>query len=106
MSTRNREHEEWKLIQTAVARLRASVMAMVSGLVGGTGLFVATAWLLIRGGDPVGPHLALLSNYFPGYTVTWAGSLIGFAYGAAVGAFIGWSVAWLYNWIAARRNRS
>lgn len=96
--------QEWELIQGAIARLRASVMALVFGLVGGTGLFLATAWLLIRGGDPVGPHLALLGNYFPGYSVTWAGSLIGFAWGALVGAIVGGTLAWLYNWIAIRRS--
>jgi hypothetical protein len=45
----------------------------------------------------VGPHLGLLGNYFPGYTVTWFGALIGFFYAAAVGALIGWLVAWIYN---------
>lgn len=96
--------QEWELIRTHIARLRASVMAVVFGLVGGMGLFVATVWLLIRGGEPVGPHLALLGNYFPGYTVTWAGSLVGFAYGTLVGALAGGALAWLYNWIANRRN--
>jgi len=78
-------------------------MAVTFGLVGGTGLFVLTAWLLVRGGDPVGPHLALLNNYFPGYSVSWPGAFIGLAYGALVGALVGWSTAWLYNWIAASR---
>lgn len=104
MRTGEIPEQEWDLIQTAIARLRASVMALVFGLVGGTGLFLATVWLLIQGGDPVGPHLALLGNYFPGYVVTWTGSLIGFAYGALVGAIVGGSLALLYNWIANHRS--
>lgn len=105
MSTRAVQAErERKALESAMSRLRASVMAVVFGLVGGGGLFLATAWLLLRGGDPVGPHLALLGNYFPGFEVTWGGSLVGFAYGALVGAAGGWSLAWLYNWIAARRG--
>lgn len=93
---------ETRALRVAVARLRASVMAVTFGLLGGTGLFLATAWLLIRGGDPVGPHLALLRNYFPGYSVTWPGALVGFAWGALVGAVTGFSLAWLYNRIADR----
>lgn len=95
---------EWELLQAAVARLRASVMALVFALTGGTGLFVATVWLLIRGGDTVGPHLGLLGQYFPGYRVSWAGSVLGFIYGALTGGVLGWSIAMLYNRIAARRR--
>jgi hypothetical protein len=106
MTVQSRQNDEWELIQKAIARLRASVMAVVFGLVGGTGLFVATIWLLIRGGPSVGIHLELLANYFPGYSVTWTGSLIGFGYGVVFGAIIGWSLAWLYNRIADWRNPS
>lgn len=90
-------------LQRAIARLRSSVMAVTFGLAGGVGMFVATAWLLMRGGDPVGPHLALLNNYFPGYSVTWVGVPIGFFYGALVGAAAGWLLARVYNEIADRR---
>ena len=78
-------------------------MAVTFGLAGGTGLFIATVWLLIRGGDPVGPHLTLLNNFFPGYSVTWLGAPVGFVYGALVGAAAGWSLAWVYNRLADRR---
>jgi len=104
MSVPSRQQAEWKLLETAIARLRASIMAVVFGFFGGTALFAATALLLIRDVKPVGPHLALLSNYFPGYTMTWTGSLIGFLYGAGLGAAIGWSVAWLYNRIVNLRH--
>lgn len=104
MTTTSATPQEWVLLERAIARLRASVMALVFGLVGGTGLFVATAWLLLRGGDPVGPHLALLGQFFPGYTVTWIGSLFGFGYGAVTGAGLGLSIAWLYNRLANRRR--
>lgn len=77
-------------------------MAIVFGMVGGVGLLLATVWLLIKGGDPVGPTLGLLGNYFPGYAVTWPGALIGFVYGALMGAIAGWSTAWIYNRVASR----
>ena len=93
---------EKKLVQAAVVRLRARVMALVFGMVGGAGLSAATLWLVIRDGPNVGQHLRLLANYFPGYEVTWTGGLIGFCYGALTGAVIGWTLASLYNCIAQR----
>lgn len=94
---------EARLIRAAVARLRVGIMAIVFGMVGGVGLLLATVWLLIKGGEPVGPTLGLLGNYFPGYAVTWPGALIGFVYGALVGGIAGWSTAWIYNRVASRR---
>ena len=96
---------EWSLIQTSVAYLRASIMAVVFGMLGGIGLFVATVWLLIRGGADVGVTLSLLNNYYPGYSVTWIGAFVGLFYGALTGAILGYSVALSYNLIAMRRDR-
>lgn len=104
MTARTLEEQEAQLIARAVARLRASIMAVVFGMVGGTGLFLATVWLLLRGGPNVGQHLNLLSNYFPGYAVTWPGSLVGLIYGALFGALLGWSLAWIYNRVVDLRH--
>jgi hypothetical protein len=105
---REQLEQDWRTIDRAIARLRASVMAVVFGLLGGTGLFVATLWLVIRGPAPeateVGPTLGLLNNYFPGYAVTWVGSLVGFFYGALTGAVVGWAVALIYNLVAGKRH--
>lgn len=106
MSVSDVAPEERALIEAAVVRMRARIMALVFGMLGGTGIFVATAWLLIRGGSRVGLHLGLLSNYFPGYSVTWPGAFIGFFYGALAGAVLGYVFAWLYNRIAERRGAS
>ena len=104
MVRENRSTEEWKVLNAAMARIRAGVMAVVFGMVGGVGLFVATIWLVVRGGSNVGKHLGLLSNYFPGYTVTIGGAFLGLVYGALVGAIVGWLVAWIYNRVAGSRN--
>jgi len=100
--SRDADTREADILAAHVARLRASVMAATFALLGGVGMFVATAWLLIRGGDPVGPHLSLLANYFPGYSVTWGGACIGLAWGALVGGLAGWSLATIYNRLADR----
>lgn len=100
------EEAQLALLRSAVARLRTSVMAVVFGLSGGSLLALATAWLLVQGGEEVGPHLGLLANYFPGYTVTWPGVAVGFVYGLATGGILGWVIASLYNRIADMRNRA
>jgi len=97
--------EEWALVERAVAQLRAGVLATTFGLGGGVGLALATLWLVVRGGDPVGPHLGLLANYFPGYSVTASGAAIGFVYGALTGAVAGGALGWIYNRLAAWRAR-
>jgi hypothetical protein len=100
------EPAEREMIRTAVARLRAGITAVVCGMVCGLGLFVATVWLLIRGGPFVGKTLGLLGNYFPGYSVTWSGALIGLVWGTAFGAVVGWCTASIYNSITNLRERT
>ena len=100
MTRREASARDVELIAAGVARLRAGIMALVFAFCGGTGLFLATVWLLVRGGRNVGAHLGLLSFYFPGYRVSWTGSLVGLFYGAVVGAAVGYSLAWIYNWLA------
>lgn len=95
---------EREAIRASVASLRASVMAVVFGMLGGVGLFIATIWLLVRGGPEVGRTLSLLNNYFPGYSVTWGGAFLGFFYGALTGAILGYSVAFLYNLFLRQRK--
>ena len=67
------------------------------GLIFGCLVFLATAALLLAGGENVGQNLALLGNYFPGYTVTWFGALAGFLWGAAAGYIIGFITAMSIN---------
>jgi hypothetical protein len=98
------QEAEWAMINHAVARLRATVMAIVFGLTCGTGMFVATAWLLFRGGPNVGATLGLLRNYWPGFSVTWPGAFIGFFYAAVVGGIVGWLIAFIYNKLVSFRH--
>jgi hypothetical protein len=102
------EEDKKRLEDIALARmirLNARVQGMVTGLVVGLAIFVATNWLILKGGAVVGPNLALLSQFFIGYRVTFAGSLIGFAYGFTGGFVAGFMVASLYNWLVAAKER-
>ena len=100
LTSRDREQV---LVARAIARLRAGIVAIVTGMIGGVAMSAATLWLVIKGGPNVGQHLGLLQSYYPGYEVTWTGALVGFVYGALTGAVLGWCVAWLYNVLASRR---
>jgi hypothetical protein len=91
-------------VRHAVARIHSGVISLVFALIGGLGLFLMTVWLLIRGGPAVGLHLNLLGNYFPGYSVSWAGSILGLIYGAIVGALIGWAIGMIYNLVVRLRH--
>jgi hypothetical protein len=62
--------------------------------------------LLLLGGEPVGPNLALLSIYFPGFEITWRGALLGLLEAAAGGLAFGYALASLINVVVAREERA
>lgn len=93
------ESETEREVRMRLLRMNAVAQGIVMGLLAGLGLFVATNWLVIKGGAQVGPHLALLGQFFPGYTVTFLGSLIGLAYGFVLGFVVGYLFARVYNGI-------
>ena len=45
--------------------------------------------------------LSLLNQYFPGYSVSWTGALIGLAWGFVLGFCAGWFVAFTRNVVLA-----
>jgi hypothetical protein len=77
------------VITLTFARIDPRALGIACGIVAAAILFIATVVLLIRGGDPVGPKLSLLRQYFPGYSVSWPGALIGMIYGFAAGFISG-----------------
>ncbi len=92
------------VVLTRLLRLNATIQGVAIGLMAGLAMFIATNWLVLKGGPVVGPHLGLLAQFFPGYRVTFLGSLIGFAYGFICGFIGGYFLATVYNLIAARRQ--
>jgi len=116
VNTEAEYHEEIteKVLEPHIAeffpRLDRVALAGAVGTTTGLSLFLATMALVIKGGAVVGPTLGLLGQYFPGYTVTPAGALVGLLYGALVGGVIGWSFAFLRNatllfYVALARRR-
>jgi protoporphyrinogen oxidase len=83
------EAEVERLVREAFARYHPVALGTAVGAVAGAGLFVATAVLLLRSGDPGGPTLSLLANFLLGYQVSWPGAFLGAAEAAAGGYLFG-----------------
>jgi len=91
---------EERIIEQVVIRLSAAMTGTVLGLLCGGVLFLATNWLVLKGGPDPGHHLSLLSHYFPGYSVTFVGSIVGLIYAFIVGFGAGYLFGSVYNKLA------
>jgi len=88
-----------------IVRLDEVAQAISAGILLGLVIFVATNWLVLKGGAVVGPNLALLAQFCPGYRVSFLGSLIGFVYGLVYGGIAGFAVSFVYNRFVEARRR-
>jgi hypothetical protein len=80
----------------AFPKLDRVALGLSIGTVAGLLLFLATLILVLKGGAVV-PNLALLAQYFPGYSLTVSGSLLGLSYGFLTGFAGGWGYAFFRN---------
>lgn len=90
-----------ELIIQSLAKLDVIAMGVSVGILFGLIVFLATNILLLKGGEEIGPNLALLGQFFIGYEVTFVGSLSGFFWGFATGYILGSLVALLRNFIVS-----
>lgn len=81
-------------------RLNARAWGIAVGLLFGLAIFLATIVLVMKGGKTVGPHLALLGQYLPGYRVTLLGAFVGFVYLFVIGYGVGRIIGAVYNALA------
>lgn len=86
-----------KLIVESLAKIDGLALGVSLGTLFGLGIFLATNILILKGGDVVGPNLALLSQYFVGFEVSFKGSVVGLVYGFIAGFTTGWLIAFLRN---------
>ena len=89
--------DELRQVSKKLLRMNEQGWGIAFGLLLGLTLFAATNFLVLKGGEVVGPHLALLSNFLPGYRVTFVGSVIGFVYAFVLGYGFGRTVSVIYN---------
>jgi len=86
---------------SAFSRMDKLAMASAVGSASGIFFFLITIWLVIKGGDFVGPNLSLLNQYFPNFTVTISGAFLAFGYAFIWGFLFGWLFAYLRNLLLA-----
>jgi hypothetical protein len=89
--------EEQRAVRKTIARIHEQGWGIAFGVILAVGLIIATNTLVAKGGPVVGPHLGLLGVYFPGYSVSFVGSLIGGVYAFVLGYGIGRTIAVIYN---------
>ena len=78
-------------------RLDPVALGLSFGITAGTLIFAATLFLIIMDGGKAGPHLALLSNFVPEFTVTFHGAVVGLLGLFILGFFVGSIFAYLRN---------
>lgn len=98
-------------ILLAFAPLHRVAMGVAVGTVLGALIFLLTVFLVIKGGYPIGPNLALLGQFFIGFTVSLPGAVIGLLWGFGTGFVLGWGFAVLRNfvvwtWLTLIRSRA
>lgn len=89
------------VLQAALTRvffkLDRVALGLSLGMAAGVLMCLATLAVVLKGGEVVGPNLQLLNQYFPGYSVSVRGSVLGLAYGFVAGFIGGWGFALLRN---------
>ena len=100
-SLRDRPSAPYPLLLKAFTRLDKTALGVAVGAICALTVWGATTLLVAKGGREVGPTLALLGQYFVGYTVTPSGSVVGALYGFLTGFLLGWTAAAIRNAIIA-----
>jgi len=93
--------DDEQILERAVLRLSGNILGLVMGILFGLLIFLATNFLVLKGGPVVGPHLSLLRVFFWGYSVTFLGSFIGLVYGLICGYVAGFIIATIYNLVVS-----
>lgn len=99
-TVRVRPRRSDEFVAKAFLPLHKTAFGAATGTVAAIATFLATAAYLIRDPHP-GFNLALLAQFFAGYSVSWAGALIGAAWGGFSGFIIGWFLAFSRNLLVA-----
>ena len=84
----------------AFAPLDKAAFGAAVGVAAGLIMFLLTVGTMLMPPDGR-PDLGLLAVYFRGYSVSWAGALIGAGWGSFMGFVFGWFAAFCRNLIVA-----
>ncbi len=76
-------------------RLNVKTLALTSGLVWGTALFLLTWWIIAFEGAT--GEVTMIGRVYRGYTISPVGSIVGLGWGLLDGLVGGAIFSWLYN---------
>jgi hypothetical protein len=83
-------------------QLNVRRFALATGVLWGLGLFVVT---LVATGRGIGDHLRHLDSIYPGYQISFLGSVVGALYAFVSGLLAGGLFSAIYNWGGKRDSR-
>ncbi|GAB5452106.1 MAG: hypothetical protein Hals2KO_24340 [Halioglobus sp.] len=92
--------QDHEILSAVFAKMDALALTVAAGVLGAIILTLATSILLLQTvpeNYPVGPHLSLLAEYLPGYSVSWPGVMVGAGYGFLIGGVAGFAAAVYWN---------
>jgi hypothetical protein len=95
-----------ELVEPAFRRFDPVALGAAVAATAALGLFIATAALILRGGEGVQPMLSLLGNYLLGYRVSWPGAVLGLFEGGLLGAAFGAACAHAINSLIALAEKA
>ncbi len=75
--------------------LRKRSLGIALGLVWGLAIMLGTWWMLLKGAS--GEIVSKLYMFYPGYSYSWGGAVIGLLWGFVDGFICGFLIAWIYN---------
>ena len=74
--------------------LRKRALGLSLGVVWGFAVFLGTIWAILQGR---GTTVGLLMHYYPGFTVSYLGAVVGLVWGFIYGFAGGVLIAWFYD---------
>jgi hypothetical protein len=81
-------------------KFNVKAFALTTGIFWGIGLLLITWWIILFEGTSC--EVTLIGYVYRGYSISIAGSFIGFAWGFVDGIIGGAIFAWLYNLLSGR----
>ncbi|MBI1250528.1 MAG: hypothetical protein GC189_03550 [Alphaproteobacteria bacterium] len=88
------------MVMSLFAKADVMAAAAAGAATAALAMFLLTISLVIRGAAPgyeVGPHLSAFMTFWPGYSVSVGGSVVGAFYASLIGAVLGFVTGVFWN---------
>ena len=89
--------------EDSIIKLDVKAFAITTALIWGLSVFIATWWIILF--DGASNEATFLGQFYRGYSVSPAGSIIGLIWALVDGLIGGALFAWLYNFFVNRNTK-